>query len=68
MFYLGLESTLYGFQMLILKFVDGEKDLRNECEVRDYNKLNLYLVDSNLVRFLKNCREHYRFLVKNNFI
>ena len=41
--YLGLKSILCGFQRPILKFVDGENDLRHECEVVDYNKMTVPL-------------------------
>ena len=36
---------------LILKIVDDESDLHNGYVVLDYNILNFYLVDNNLVYF-----------------
>ena len=39
------------YRKLILKFVDDESDLHQVYVVVDYNKLNLYLVDNNLVYF-----------------
>ena len=40
------------FQRLVRNFGDDENDLHHECELVAYNKLNLCLVDGNLVFFL----------------
>ena len=37
------------YRKLILKFVDGESGLHHVHVLVDYNRLNLYLVDNNLV-------------------
>ena len=50
-FYLFLKSIRYGYQRLILKFVDDESGLHHVYVMVDYNRLNLYLVDNIIVNF-----------------
>ena len=51
-FYLGLWSIMYVFWRLVSGFVGDENDLHRVYTIVNYNKLNLYEVGNNLVRFL----------------
>ena len=50
-FYRYLKSIRYVYRKLILKFVDDESDLHHMYVTVDYNVLNPYLVDNDLVCF-----------------
>ena len=50
-FYLFLKSIRYVYRKLISKFVDDENGLHYVCVRVGYKKLNIILVDKNLVHF-----------------
>ena len=69
-FYLFLKFIRYVYRKLISKNVDYESDLHHVCVRVGYNKLNLCLVDNNLVRMSVCCKHDWFswLLIKNHFV